>query len=217
MVSKIVILLKKDFLKEFRSFHQLGAVLAFLTGAAYLVYFFSRKDGPEEWNLLYWIVFLFVSFFTGYRVFEEDLGRYKALSHQLYDPFLIYLVKNLFLFILLNVLSFLLFFVFLILMPPGNVNYFDWLGLMLLFNAAVSVIFSFNSILSSQVSNQTLLFTVLVLPLVFPLFGAGYLTGLAILNGTGVFGDASQFRIIFGITLFAIALVFLILPFIWKN
>ncbi len=217
MGAKIILLLRKDFLREFRSFQQLGAVFAFLTGAAYLVYFFSRKDGPEEWNLLYWIVLLFVSFFSGYRVFEEDLGRYKALSHQLYDPFLLYLVKNIFLFILLNCLALLLFFIFLILMPPGEINYIGWVALLLVFNAAVSIIFSFNSILSSQSSNQSLLFTVLVLPLVFPLFGAGYLTGLSILSGGEIFGEASQIRIIFGITLFAIALVFIILPLIWKN
>jgi len=213
----IRILIWKDIQREFRSFYQLGAVIAFLSGTSYLVYFFSGKESLEEWNLLFWIVYLFVSFFTGYRVFEEELGKYRVLTYQFYHPNVIYIARNIYLFFLLVVLGILLFLIFNLLMPIYVGHWIDWFLLLITFNLGNSIILSFNSFLSSQTANQTLMFAVLVLPLTFPLFGAGFLTSLLLLQGGQIFDAASQLKILMGINLFSIALVSILLPYIWKN
>ncbi|MBK7232533.1 MAG: hypothetical protein IPH93_09770 [Saprospiraceae bacterium] len=213
----IKVLIWKDIQREFRSFHQLGAVIAFLSGTSYLVYFFSGKETFEEWNLLFWIVYLFVSFFTGYRVFEEELVKYRVLTYQLYHPNVIYLARNIYLFLLLVLLGILLFLIFNLLMPISVGYLFDWFLLLITFNIGNSIILSFNSFLSSQSVNQTLMFSVLVLPLTFPLFGAGFLTSLLLLQGGHILDSGSQLKIMVGINLFSIALVSILLPYIWKN
>lgn len=102
-------------------------------------------------------------------------------------------------------------------MPLPEFRLLPWLLLILLFNIGCSVIFCFNSLLSGQGVNQTLIFTVMVLPLTFPLFGAGYITSLVLLKGGELLDPGSQIKIILGINLFSIAMVQMLLPYIWKN
>ena len=105
----LIALIRKDLLFEWRSLYQISGLLAFLLGVAYLIYFFVGSPILETWNLLFWLVLLFLSFFIGSRLFEEDAIRYKSYLHQMVSPVQLFLAKVIFSFFLLTVLSVLLF------------------------------------------------------------------------------------------------------------
>ena len=216
-MKSFISLVWKELVYEWRSLYQLGGVIAFLFGVSYLIYFFSGGGSPELWNLLYWLVFMFLCFFTGSRVFEDDTQRFKIISYQLLHPFKLFAAKSAYLFILLNVLGILLWGVLSILIPLVKSELRGWMILLLFFNTGMALILTFSSFLASQGQGKTLLLTVLVLPLSFPLLGTAYETGLKILNGYEFESFFSGLRIIVGINLFVLAMIVLLVPLTWKN
>ncbi|HQX43083.1 MAG: heme exporter protein CcmB [Saprospiraceae bacterium] len=216
-MKSFISLVRKELVYEWRSLYQIGGVLAFLFGVSYLIYFFSGGANPELWNLLYWLVFMFLCFFTGSRVFEEDTQRFKIISYQLLHPFKLFAAKSVYLFVLLNVLGVLLWSVLSLLIPLSENALSNWLILLIFFNTGMSLILTFSSFLASQGQGKTLLLTVLVLPLSFPLMGTAFETGLKILNGYGFDIYFSGLRIIIGINLFVLAMIIFLVPLTWKN
>lgn len=214
---KIAEIIRREVLKEFRSFHQIGSVLVFLLGCSYLVYFFASHASLELWNLMFWMIHLFTGFYAGYRVFEDDLGRYRVLTNQLFDYGSLFVARTIFLFTFLSLVSLLQFVLFNILVPIPDIRIFDWVALVALVNFGLSLVFCFNSFLSSQGNQRTLLFAVLALPLSFPIFGSAYLSGIQVLQSQINFWDIAPIRIIFSINLFALALVYILMPLIWRN
>ena len=138
---KIVLaLIRKDLLFEWRSLYQISGLLAFLLGVAYLIYFFVGSPILETWNLLFWLVLLFLSFFIGSRLFEDDAIKYKYYLHQMVSPIQLFLAKVVFCFILLTGLSILLFCIFIVLIPVTIHFWINWIILFVILNFGFAII-----------------------------------------------------------------------------
>ncbi len=213
----LIALIRKDVLFEWRSLYQISGLMAFLLGVAYLIYFFVGSPILETWNLLFWLVLLFLSFFIGSRLFEEDAIRYKSYLHQMVSPVQLFLAKVIFSFFLLTVLSVLLFSIFLILIPVTIHSWFNWMVLFIILNFGLAVIMTFGAFLAALGQNRTILLTILTLPLSFPSFGLSYSIGLKFLDGNSIKDCISNFQPMLAIDLISLALVIILLPYTWKN
>lgn len=89
-------LLSKEILCEWRSFHQFAGLLSFMLAVAYLVYFFGGEVNPKFWNLMYWIIYLFLVFFSATKSFEEDNNRFKIFTNQLVSIKWVFISKALY-------------------------------------------------------------------------------------------------------------------------
>ncbi|MBK8449596.1 MAG: hypothetical protein WAS55_00940 [Saprospiraceae bacterium] len=210
-------LLRKEFLFEWRSLYQIGGLLSFLIGVSYLVYFFSGEINARHWNLMYWIIFLFLSFFGAARAYEDDNNRFKIYTHQLSSPLLLFLTKSFYLFLSLSVFGLLLNFILNGLLPIQNGFNISWIIVLLAVCLGFALLTAFTSFLSSHGQTKQVLMVVISLPLCFPLIGMAFSFTLDILSGQSLAAIYPKLYPIFAIDLLAMALVSLLLPLSWKN
>lgn len=213
----LLALLSKEFRNEWRNFYQLGGLLAFLAGECYLIYFFTGKPELRQWNLLYWLTYLFLSFFIGSRVYDEDQTRYRVIVHQLVHPINLFLSKVIYVFFLLTTVNVLIWVMFALFIPSVHVALGQWLMMSVLLNLGMSVLIAFSSLLNAYAKNNTLFLTVLILPLSFPLLGMTFQTANSLLEGQQLFGELSKIRLIVGTDLMIIALAFFVIPQIVRS
>lgn len=207
---------QKDLRNEWRNFYQWGGLLAFLSGVCYLIYFFGGRLLPKEWNLLYWLCFLFLCFFIGSRVFEEDQSKYRHYLHQLVSPFRLFVSKVALLFVQLLLINGLILFLFILLLKGIQPSIVSWMGLCVVLDFGMSVLICFAALINAYARNNTLLLTVILLPLSFPLIGMSYSLGLNIIEGQEIWSNFTKLQLLIAIDLMAAALAFFILPQLYR-
>jgi len=210
-------LLHKELIFEWRSLFQLGGLIGFLLGVSYLVYFFAGDLSFRVWNLMYWIIFLFLIFFSASRTFEEDNSRYKIYTYQLSSPLQLFLSKVSYLFVIIFLFGFILNLVFHAWIPKANTFSISWFLIMAIVSLGFSVLTAFTSFIASHGQVKQILMVIISLPLCFPLLGMGYSLSLDVLNGEPLNEITSKFYPLIAIDLLAVALVIFILPLSWKN
>lgn len=210
-------LLHKEVISEWRNPFQIGGLISFLAGVSFLVYFFSGNIEPKVWNLLYWLVFLFLSFFSAARVYEEDNIKYRIYNHTLYSPMQLFMAKWIYLALTLVILGMLLLIVYNILLPVDHGLDLSWMLLLVLVSLGFACLTSFTSFIASHGNSRQMLMVVITLPLCFPLLGTAFACSAAILAGTALDVVISKAYPIIAIDLFAFAFVLILLPLSWKN
>ncbi len=211
------VFIRKEFINEWRSLYQLGGLMSFLLGVCFLIYFFSGGAQPRLWNLMFWIVYLFLSFFTAARIYEEDNTKYRIYIYQLADPILLFASKAIYLTLLLTALGLLLNLVLNILIPMNNAFNLLWILLLVLVSLGFAILTCFTSFISSHGQSKQVLMVVITLPLCFPLMGMAFsfADSLLLAENSRVLLDKAY--PIVAIDLLAIALVVILLPLSWKN
>ncbi|MEP7195819.1 MAG: heme exporter protein CcmB [Saprospiraceae bacterium] len=216
-MNELLALWRRDLLNEWRNFYQLGGLLAFLSGVCYLIYFFGGKIDLQEWSLLYWLTYLFLSFFIGARVYEDDHTKYRFFFHQLVHPQNLFLSKLIYVFCFLLLINLISLFLFTLFIPVIHVDWMNWMILCLILNIGMSNLICFSSLLNTNIQNSTLFLTILILPLSFPLLGVAYSASIGILEGQSIVSNISKFQLILGIDLITFALAIVLLPQLLRN
>lgn len=210
-------LLSKEILCEWRSFHQFAGLLSFLLAVAYLVYFFGGEVNPKFWNLMYWIIYLFLVFFSATRSFEEDNNRFKIYTNQLVAIKWVFISKALYQLIQCVIFGMLLYLIMNMLIPQKHLELFPWLMILFLMSFGMAVLNTFTAFIASNGQTRQVLMVVISLPLCFPLIGMSYSLSIDVLNGQSIFENLDKFYPLLAIDLLAIALVSFLLPLTWKS
>jgi ABC-type transport system involved in cytochrome c biogenesis permease component len=213
----LILLFRKELLFEWRSMFQLGGLFSFLIGVSYLVYFFSGELSSRLWNLMYWIIYLFLAFFTASRCYEEDNGRYKIFSYQLSSALDLFMAKVSYLFIILFLFGFLLNAVFNVLIPHVYSFTLSWFLIVAIVSFGFALLTAFTSFIASHGQVKQIVMVIISLPLCFPLLGMGFSLSLEVLAGNPISDLYSRFYPLVAIDLLALALVTFLLPLTWKN
>lgn len=212
-----LILLKKEIRNEWRNLYQLGGLLSFLCSVCYLIYFFAGKPDSNQWNLLYWLSYLFLCFFIGSRVYEDDQTKYRQIINQLVHPINLMISKVIFVFFFLMFINMMILSLFAIFIPSIEVDFVSWLMLCILLNIGMSVLITFTALLNAYARNNTLFLTILILPLSFPLIGMSFSIAKKILEGQRFFAHMNSIQLLGGIDLMILALSLLIVPQIIRS
>ncbi len=210
-------LLKKELLFEWRSLFQLGGLISFLIGVSYLVYFFAGELSARVWNLMYWIIFLFLTFFAASRSYEEDNTRYKIYTYQLSSPIKLFVAKASYLFVIIFLFGFLLVLIFNAWIPRENSFSLSWFFILAIVSLGFSLLTAFTSFIASHGQVKQILMVIISLPLCFPLVGMAFSLSMDVLNGESIRLLVTKFYPLLAIDLMALALVTFLLPLTWKN
>lgn len=210
-------ILRKEFLFEWRSLFQLGGLISFLFSVSYLVYFFGGQLTVRIWNLLYWIIFLFITFFTASRTFEDDNNRYKIYTYQLCSPLQLFLAKSLYLFLVIFFFGFLLNVVLNTWLPREYSFSLLWFLDLAMVCLGISLLTTFTSFIASHGQVRQILMVIISLPLCFPMIGIAYSIGFDILNGEAISALESRCYALIAMDFIAIAFISFLLPLSWKN
>jgi heme exporter protein B len=218
MISKILTLLKKDFLLELRQQHTFYGVLLYIASTIFVLYLSIDEQGANVWNGLFWVIQLFVCVNTVAKSFlQESRGR-MLYFYSVASPveFIISkLLYNIVLMIIMSVISLFLFFIFL--NNPVN-NTLRFTGIVILGGTGISIVFTLMSAIAAKAQNNAALIAIMGFPVILPqllmlmrlsktAFAEVFKSG-AVLQLTGL---------IIGLDVLVIVMAVILFPYLWKE
>lgn len=213
----ILMLLRKEFLLEFRTRSAISGIFLYVISTLFVVYETFVKIQPNVWNTLFWIILLFVAVNAMVKSFVQEKGNRVLYYYSLLNPSHVLIAKIVYNTLLLLVLSLLIWglFIFFGDNPVKDIGLF--LLILLLGSFGFSVTFTFLASLVAASNQSSTLLAVLSFPLIIPiilLLVKISAHALRLIQDTAVSGDLA---ILVAIDLLLCGVALLLFPFIWRD
>jgi len=216
-VNKVFLLVKKDLLAELRNAHSISSVILYVFATVYIIYSAFINIPANNWNVLFWIVFLFVSVNALIKSFDQENSSKSLYYYQIAGPLSIYGAKVIYNTLMLLILGSLSFCIFSFI-AGSPVRDYPLFGLtLLLASIGFSSIFTFISALGAKSGNSHMLTAILGFPCVIPVLLELLklsANSLALINDTDYTTDV---LILVLIDVILLSLSFILFPFIWRD
>lgn len=219
MFQRVLALLKKDILLEFRQKHMLYGILLYVAATIFVIYLsIPNSLDASVWNSLFWVIQLFVCVNAVAKSFlQEGKGR-MLYFYTIVSPveFIISkLLYNTLLMLMMSLIGLLLFFVFL-----GNplANSLQFLGIVLLGGFGISLVFTIMSALAAKAQQNAALIAILGFPVILPQLLL--LMKLSKAAFAEVFREGALMQmagLTMGMNGLVIVLAIILYPYLWKD
>lgn len=216
-MGRIISIIKKEFLLDFRQIHLVFALFLYVLTNSYIAYKTFNVLPKVTWGAIFLIIFLFVGLNTVLKSFGNRYGHRQLHYYSYYSPVDLYLAKVVYNFFLLFILGLSLAVVLLLFSSGGIQNWSLFMISLSMGSLGVSVVFSFISLLSIKSNSNSTVFSVLALPLVLPnllLMLKINAVALGLIVDTGVYKDI---MLLLAIILVFFSLSILLFPSLWKS
>lgn len=218
MIKRIITLLKKDILLEFRQKHTFYGILLYIASTIFVLYLSIDSPGANVWNGLFWVIQLFICVNAVAKSFlQESRGR-MLYFYSIASPVEFIIAKmlyNLLLMILMSLLSLFLFAVFLS-NPVDNMLVFT--GIVMLGGASISIVFTLMSAIAAKAQQNAALIAILGFPVILPQLLL--LMRLSKAAFAEVFKEGAVLQLsalVLGLDILVIALAVILFPYLWKD
>ncbi len=217
-MSKVITLLKKDFLLEFRQQHTFFGILLYVASTIFVLYLAMGQPESTVYNGLFWMIQLFVCVNAVAKSFlQESKGR-MLYFYFITSPVQFIIAKLIYssiVMLLMVVASLVLFMILLgnpIMMP------LRFIGIALLGGLSLSLVFTLMSAIAAKAHQNAAIMAILGFPLIIP-----QLLLLIRLSKSAfgeVFRDGAVLQItllLLGLDLLVVVLSIVLFPFLWKE
>src|SRR5688572_25721748 len=141
MLKRIIALIRKDILLEFRQQHTFFGILLYIACTIFVLYLSLDEPSSTVWNALFWVVQLFVCVNAIAKSFLQETRGRMLYFYSIVSPFEFIISKmlyNVFLMVFMILISVFLFFTFFG-NPVSNIPVF--VGIVMLGGASLSLVF----------------------------------------------------------------------------
>lgn len=217
-MSKVITLLKKDFLLELRQQHTFFGILLYVASTIFVLYLAMGQPESTVYNGLFWMIQLFVCVNAVAKSFlQESKGR-MLYFYFITSPVQFIIAKLIYssiVMLLMVVASLILFMILLgnpIMMP------LRFIGIALLGGLSLSLVFTLMSAIAAKAHQNAAIMAILGFPLIIP-----QLLLLIRLSKSAfgeVFRDGAVLQItllLLGLDLLVVVLSVVLFPFLWKE
>ena len=217
-MSKIITLLKKDFLLEMRQQHTFYSVLLYVASTIFVLFLALGRPQSTVYNSLFWIIQLFVCVNAVAKSFlQESRGR-MLYFYSLASPGQFIIAKLIYsaVIMLIMVLLSLVLFHFLLGSPVRDHLFFT--GVVLLGGFSLSLVFTLMAAIAARAQQNAAIMAILGFPLIIPQLLL--LIRLSKAAFGEVFRDEALWQIvglIIGLDVMVVVLALVLFPFLWKD
>ncbi|MEO9022924.1 MAG: heme exporter protein CcmB [Ginsengibacter sp.] len=217
-MSKIITLLKKDFLLELRQQHTFFGILLYVASTIFVLYLAMGQPDSTVYNGLFWMIQLFVCVNAVAKSFlNESKGR-MVYFYSITSPVHFIIAKLIYsmIIMLLMVLASLLLFRLLLGNPIMNPSQF--IGIACLGGVSLSLVFTLMSAIAAKAQQNAAIMAILGFPLIIP-----QLLLLMRLSRSAlgeVFREDALLQIsllLTGLDVLVVVLAIILFPFLWKD
>jgi heme exporter protein B len=216
-VKNLIILLRKEFLLEFRQRYAISGIVLYVFSMVFVVYIASIKVQPQVWNILFWLIVLFASINAVVKSFVQESGARQLYYYQIADPVTLLMAKIMYNTLLLLVLSTLAFGAYSVVAGNPVKDYPLFALILLLGSLGFSIAFTFIASIAARANNSATLMAILSFPVVLPiLLTLVRLSAIAL----RLIQDTSYQRDIINllaVDVILITLTYVLFPYIWKD
>lgn len=218
LLKHIITLFKKDVLLELRQQYALYGVLLYIASTVFVLYLSMGLPDPEVWNALFWVIQLFVCINAVAKSFlQESRGR-MLYFYSVTGPTAFVLAKilyNLLLMVIMNIISLVLFMLFL-----GNQTVYIWqfVGISFLGAFGLSLIFTMLAAIASRAMQQASLMAILGFPIIIPqLLLLLRLSRIAFAETFKAGVSQQVVLLLLALNASVVILSVILFPFLWKD
>lgn len=217
-MSKIFILLKKDFLLDLRQQHTFFGILLYVASTIFVLYLAMGQPESTVYNGIFWMIQLFVCVNAVAKSFlQESKGR-MLYYFSVTSPVSFIISKLIYSIIVMLVMTLLGLLLFRILLGNPVSNYLQFIGIACLGGVSLSLVFTLMAAIAAKAQQNAAVMAILGFPLIIP-----QLLLLIRLSKSAfgeVFREGALLQIsllLFALDILVIVLAIVLFPFLWKD
>lgn len=213
------LLIKKEFLLEFRQKSTLGGVLVYVIGTIFVsaLCFKGKLDKPT-WNALFWVITLFTSVTISGKSFLKETGGQALFNYLHYSPQQFIIAKVLYNMAFMLGLSFVTYFFYAFFIKDEVENLGLFFVVLLLASTGLAGILSLMSAISSKANGNFAIMSILSFPVVMPLILVIIRLSKQAVDGIEWAGVGLDFIVILiALNVITLILSFLLFPYLWRD
>ena len=217
MVRHIALLIRKEWILDFRSRSAVSGIVLYIVATVYVLYLSVDTLTPTLWSGLIWVTLLFSGITAVNKSFVQEPPARHLYYYSTVSPQAVIIAKILYNAAFLVLLTVLAFVIFGLLMGFQIHNAMLMLGILMAGAAGLSVTLSMVSAIAWKAGNSPALMAVLSFPLLIPLLlTLMKLSRAAVLDmwPPDIWKDALIFGALSLISLFVAVILF---PYLWKD
>lgn len=217
-MSKIITLLKKDFLLELRQQHTFFGILLYVASTIFVLYLAMGQPESTVYNGLFWMIQLFVCVNAVAKSFlQESKGR-MLYFYFISSPVQFIIAKLIYSSIVMLLMVVASLVLFMILLGNPIMNPLRFVGIALLGGLSLSLVFTLMSAIAAKAHQNAAIMAILGFPLIIP-----QLLLLIRLSKSAfgeVFREGALLQIsllLLGLDVLVVVLSVVLFPFLWKE
>jgi heme exporter protein B len=217
-MSKIITLLKKDFLLELRQQHTFFGVLLYVASTIFVLYLAMGQPESTVYNGLFWMIQLFVCINAVAKSFlQEGKGR-MLYFYSISSPVHFIIAKLIYSAIIMLLMVLVSLVLFAILLGNPVANYLQFIGISCLGGVSISLVFTLMAAIAAKAQQNAAIMAILGFPLIIPQLLL--LIRLSKVAFGEVFREGALLQIsllLAALDILVIVLAVVLFPFLWKD
>jgi heme exporter protein B len=214
---KIIALIRKEWLLEWRQRYALGGILLYVLSTVYLVYISAINISGPLWNVLLWLVVVFAAINAVAKSFTQENSYRQLYYYTLTDPVSVFIAKVIYNTLLLLAITILtsMAFAFLAGWPVQKPGLFALI--LVLASLGFAITLTFISGIAAKAANSATLMAILGFPVLIPTITTIIRLSTSAL---GMMAGTDQWRevmILLAIDLLLGALGIILFPYLWRD
>lgn len=215
--NKILLLLKKDFLLEWRQKYSLYGVILYIVSTVFTIKMLQDSPDGEVWNSLFWIVILFASINAVAKSFLQESKQRNIYYYSVHDPKDIIISKLIYNVVLMLGMSLITLLLFVLLLGNPSFDFLKFMQLSLLGGVSMALLFTTLAAIAGKAGGNSALIAILGLPIVIPQIILLADLSKPLFMKMAVSGWEQFLGVLILLDVLIIALSIILFPFIWKE
>jgi heme exporter protein B len=217
-LSKIITLLKKDFLLELRQQHTFFGILLYVASTIFVLYLAMGQPESTVYNGLFWMIQLFVCVNAVAKSFLQE-GRGRMLYfYSITSPIHFIVAKLIYSSVVMLLMVLISLILFRVLLGNPVMNEFQFVGIACLGGFSLSLVFTLMAAIAAKAQQNSAVMAILGFPLIIPQLML--LIRLSKSPMGEVFREGALLQIcllLAGLDVLVIVLAIVLFPFLWKD
>ena len=217
-MSKILILLKKDFLLEMRQQHTFFGILLYVASTIFVLYLAMGQPESTVYNGLFWMIQLFVCVNAVAKSFMQESKGRMLYFYTISSPVQFIIGKLIYSTVIMLLMVLLSLVLFRVLLGNPIMHQLQFFGIACLGGISLSLVFTLMSAIAAKAHQNAAIMAILGFPLIIPQLLL--LIRLSRAAYGEVFRQGALLQItmlLAGLDLLVIVLSVVLFPFLWKD
>ncbi len=215
--KKLVTLIRKDLLLEWRQKHTLFGVMLYVGCTVFVLYMMAGQPESRIWNALFWVAQLFVTVNTVAKSFLQEGEARSRYYFTIVGPVQFMLAKMIYSLVMMTVMTTISVLLFRLLLGNPVSNYAKFIGVCCLGASSLSLLFTFLSAIAAQARQNAALMAILGFPIAIPLLMILSNLALGAVSSVQQEGWWGMAGMMLGMDVLIVSLGIVLFPFLWKE
>ncbi len=217
-MSKILTLLKKDFLLELRQQHTFFGILLYVASTIFVLYLAMGQPESTVYNGLFWMIQLFVCINAVAKSFMQESQGRMLYFYSIVSPVQFIIAKLIYSAVIMLLMVLVSLVLFRVLLGNPILNQLEFIGIACLGGLSLSLVFTLMSAIAAKAHQNAAIMAILGFPLIIPQLLLLIRLSRAALGEVFIEGAILQITLLlFGLDVLVVVLSVVLFPFLWKD